>query len=635
MNVQQAIKQKGLVMAFGALAMSGAWQAAAEEVAMGTVVVTATRTEIEEFKAPANISVISRETLENGQYSNLSEALKDVPGVTVLNYGARGANYTANSLLVNGTERVVVLIDGMRANTNGSVSSRFAATELVDMSRIERIEVLKGSASTLYGSDAAGGVINIITRRSDEGQISTSLGYTGGNYGLDKYNLRHAGSKDGFFWSLNAQKRSSGDFKDGEGNEVPEGIKENAYALQFGRKFEDGVSYVQLDYSQYDVDYMRPENLGNKNKTPKYGAKDNNRLGLTYQQKITDNLSNKLSLFRNMNNLKDGFKVPSSSWLMDLETLGVNNQLTYRLGAHVLTGGIDYYDDKIRKYESGSGSSRSSYSGKSISSTAWFIQDEWSFAPGWTLAPGFRVDRHEIYGNQNSPAVSLNFLPNNQTNYYASYKEFFVAPNQYQLYSLAYGNMNLQPETGKTVEAGIKHKFSSTVAGTVNVFKRKTDDAIVYNRTTQKYANVQTEDARGASATLSVVFLKNFTANLGYTYTHIKAQTGENANRNGQLPRDAWNLGLNYTKGTLSLDAAARGIYGREGRKQDTYANKQTGYWLVDIAASYRPYKDVKLFAKLNNVFDRYYTDRTENLDPEKWYAQPGRNFQAGIEYSF
>ena len=60
------------------------------------------------------------------------------------------------------------------------------------------------------------------------------------------------------------------------------------------------MSYVQLDYSQYDVDYMRPENLGNKNKTPKYGAKDNNRLGLTYQQKITDNLSNKLSLFRNM-----------------------------------------------------------------------------------------------------------------------------------------------------------------------------------------------------------------------------------------------------------------------------------------------------------------------------------------------
>ena len=104
MNVQQGIKQKGLVMAFGALAMSGAWQAAAEEVAMGTVVVTATRTEIEEFKAPANISVISRETLENGQYSNLSEALKDVPGVTVLNYGASGANYTANSLLVNGTE---------------------------------------------------------------------------------------------------------------------------------------------------------------------------------------------------------------------------------------------------------------------------------------------------------------------------------------------------------------------------------------------------------------------------------------------------------------------------------------------------------------------------------------------------
>ena len=192
--------------------------------------------------------------------------------------------------------------------------------------------------------------------------------------------------------------------------------------------------------------------------------------------------------------------------------------------------------------------------------------------------------------------------------------------------------MRQQPAT-----ADAEPRFRCLVCGEIvkPTAVTETDDAIVYNRTTQKYANVQKEDARGASATLSVVFLKNFTANLGYTYTHIKAQTGENANRNGQLPRDAWNLGLNYTKGTLSLDAAARGIYGREGRKQDTYASKQTGYWLVDIAASYRPYKDVKLFAKLNNVFDRYYTDRTEDLNPEKWYAQPGRNFQAGIEYSF
>ena len=85
MKVQQGMKQKKLVLAVGVLAMSGTWQAAAQDVAMGTVVVTATRTEIEEFKAPANIIVITREALENGQYSSLSEALKDVPGVTIQN----------------------------------------------------------------------------------------------------------------------------------------------------------------------------------------------------------------------------------------------------------------------------------------------------------------------------------------------------------------------------------------------------------------------------------------------------------------------------------------------------------------------------------------------------------------------
>ena len=128
------------------------------EYLLGELVVTATRTPVEEFKANANISVVTRETIEKNHYSNVQDALRDIPGVTIAGYGNTGEVYSSNSLILNGSDKVVVLIDGVRANINGSSSTygKMATSELSNMDSIERIEVLKSSASTLYGADAAG-----------------------------------------------------------------------------------------------------------------------------------------------------------------------------------------------------------------------------------------------------------------------------------------------------------------------------------------------------------------------------------------------------------------------------------------------------------------------------------------------
>ena len=127
------------------------------EYLLGELVVTATRTPVEEFKANANISVVTRDTIEKNHYSNVQDALRDIPGVTISGYGNTGEVYSSNSLILNGSDKVVVLIDGVRANINGSSSTygKMATSELSNMDSIERIEVLKSSASTLYGADAA------------------------------------------------------------------------------------------------------------------------------------------------------------------------------------------------------------------------------------------------------------------------------------------------------------------------------------------------------------------------------------------------------------------------------------------------------------------------------------------------
>ena len=139
------------------------------EYFLDTMVVTATRTPVEAFKANANVSVITSKEIKERHYSDLSEALRMVPGVYIGNYAPAGYD-NSNALKINGADEIVVLVDGVKIN---NVSNRVSAVMLKNMDNVDRIEVLKGSASTLYGSDAKGGVINIITKKPEK--ISTYL----------------------------------------------------------------------------------------------------------------------------------------------------------------------------------------------------------------------------------------------------------------------------------------------------------------------------------------------------------------------------------------------------------------------------------------------------------------------------
>lgn len=152
------------------------------EYLLGELVVTASRVEQKAFDTQADVTVITREDLEKKHYTDLGDALKDVPGVTLQNYGVTGENYSSNRLYINGSSNLVVLVDGMRANVNGSTSGALSPSEYANLDTVERIEILKGSASTLYGADAVGGVINIITRKQTENGVRTSISAIGGSY---------------------------------------------------------------------------------------------------------------------------------------------------------------------------------------------------------------------------------------------------------------------------------------------------------------------------------------------------------------------------------------------------------------------------------------------------------------------
>ena len=224
------------------------------------VVVTATKNPEKEFETNANISVITKEKIEKNQYQNLAEALKTVPGVNIQTYGAGGEGYTSNTLYINGSSNVVVLIDGIRANVNGTVFNKFPVAEFNALNNIERIEVLKGSASTLYGSDAQGGVINIITRKPTSNK--TTLKLSGGSYGRGLYSISTQGSDKGFSWYIASQKQTIGDYKDAKGVTIPTYQDAVTNTLKLSKKLND-VSDLSFYFQSYYANYMRSGPLSN------------------------------------------------------------------------------------------------------------------------------------------------------------------------------------------------------------------------------------------------------------------------------------------------------------------------------------------------------------------------------------
>lgn len=356
----------GLFFAGGATVMAADGDQTDAAYTLDTVVVTATRTPVEEFKANASIFVVTKDMIEKNHYTNVQDALRDVPGVTVPSYGLSGEAYSANGLMLNGTADIVVLVDGVRANVNGSASTygKMATSELSNMASIERIEILKSSSSTLYGADAAGGVINIITKKPLDGEMKTTLSALKGSFDKEQYNLNHRGGKAGFYWDISLQKKNTGHFKDGWGREIVEEVHSVNNVYKIGKRFSEN-SDVNLVYQTYKTDYLRPTGGWSDMLKDKQfnqfntGHKDNTKLTFNYHQKVNEKLENTFSAFNHKHRQNElawqkkhkpgAFEAPA---IYHYSSTGVSDQFTYRPNdRHTIVGGGEWYRDKTDKYD--------------------------------------------------------------------------------------------------------------------------------------------------------------------------------------------------------------------------------------------------------------------------------------------
>ena len=621
----------------------GAFSVEAAETPVYTldgIVVTASRVPEKKIDSNADVSVVTAKEIEEKHYDDVSQAIRHVPGVMIASHGISSQTTNSDQIYINGSPNVVVLVDGMRRNTNGNTLMNASVGELTNMDSIDHIEVLKGAASTLYGSDAQGGVINIITKAPKENGVHTTLRASVGNFGKENYNFYNEGREGNLFWTVEAGKELLHQYKDGWGRKIVNHLNADHYNVKLGYDLGNDSDLV-FHYEKYTSDYTMP-NMGTNDKTPSAGTKDNDSTSLQYKAKINDRLANLFSLYRN----NTSFNVPMQSWKMDMRTSGISDQLIYNLDNQTITGGFDWYEDEIRKYPQ-----ESELVGAKVHTSAFYLQDKINLNKQWNVTPGVRIDHHSQFGNRTSPSLSIGYMPNDKTNYYFNYKTFFVAPNLYQMYVWnpawgTYGNKNLKPETGYTFEFGVNHQFNDTLSGTFNVFHTYAHNIIQSERIGKTYnytfENMDRANINGFNLNLNKEFSSHWSTYVGYTYMHINAQKGENINNDGSIPESTLNVGVNYKADKFNASLDGRGVMNRYGNKAYPEMRNYANYWVWDVAANYQFAKGATLFARVNNIFDQFYTDVGSSYGPDAspaayqyWYSAPGRNFEIGLQYQF
>ncbi|WP_307756047.1 TonB-dependent receptor domain-containing protein [uncultured Cloacibacillus sp.] len=617
--------------------------AAAAEAELGEVVVTASRIDERAFDAKADVRVITAEDIEENRFADLAEALSSLNGVTVDTYG-NGVGYeNMQTLEINGSSQIVVVIDGIRANTSTSMFNVFNFQSMPNLDSIERIEVLNGSASTLYGADAKGGVVNIITKAPEKNVFK--FGAENGTFGFQDYRLYAAGGGGDLSWRLSANKRRSSDYKDGNGNRyISDGDAENISA-KFWKK-TSGRSTLSLAFDNYESDTVHTGTYFRQQhgmRPPASFYEKQQRLILAYRTQFSEESDNLLSLYR----IRSTFNGQNFSTTEDMidgkadtTTWGFSDH--YRLKwheKHRLAAGVEYSHETIDDWAD----LFFTYSDESYYHYSLYAEDNWDFDGRYSLTLGARYYRHSIAGGRLSPSVTLGLAADEKTNLYLSAKDYFVPPSQYQLFS-GYGNKDLSPESGQTYEFGVKHAPDNDTIIDANLFYRRGKNTISYNKEIKKYENLDREKVWGFRANVTRQLDEHFKATLGYAwirYKNVDAEGEESYSSN--YPNGEIKVGLNYKNRDLTVVLFGRGVMGRKGSRQ--YASRTnlfygtypvSSFWVVDMTVNYKTSEHLTFYLKINNIFDEFYCDDVTGVyGHEDIYGAPGRNFRVGFTYEF
>ncbi len=482
----------------------------------------------------------------------------------------------------------------------------------------------------MYGSDAKGGVINIITKKAPA-KPQTAVALERGGFGQERYRLSTSGKTGKIGYSFGFLKDITGDYTDAKGNKWVSQSNTAAWNAKLSAELtskSDLTFAVERYIGHYRYNNWYDSSSYQYKKTVNQGSASDLKLRMIWDYRFSEKLKNQLSFYTH-HSLTD-----YNTWLMDLETTGVSDQVTVKLGKYnELVGGFDIYREKVKDYVGEGGFEK--YDGKNLTTKALYVQDRWDVTDKFNLMGGLRYTHHSKAGGNTSLAATAGYDFDKNTNAYVSYKQYFIAPNQYQFFGYG-GNENLKAERGYTYEMGVSHKFDDTFNAQFHIFRRKSSDKITWAG--NGYENIDKETGTGWDISLNKAFTSKLMMNVGYTHIKVKSEPGQGVSCYDRLiPGGEWHIGLNYDDHKAwAASVVGRGVIARPGPVANMFP--QNTYWVFDAAVNYMFKPNVRLYMKANNIFNQYYAEVSEvnySRIPDQWYAAPGRNFVLGVDYTF
>lgn len=574
------------------------------------VVITANRVSQATNVVMAATTIIDREAIKSSQAQSLIELLSGQPGMHLAQSGGIGAQ---TSLFMRGTEsdHTLILVDGVQITTGTGASGRL---EIVPLDQIERIEIVRGPRSSIYGSEAIGGVLNIITQSEIDSGFSGNLSVTAGTQDTNNTNLGLQGGNDSTTLALNLSHRQTDGINSREGGSADDdGFENDTAALSFNHQFNDRIDF-SANYTRFDSSSDYDDGVVDI---------ESQQLSTGFTVALTDSWNSRISIERFKETNVDLSAFGTTNSKSENNKISWHNTLVLN-SVNQFSFGLDHVEQEL-EYSS-FGAVQTDTSRDTDGAYAVYLRD--SDIADLTLS--LRHDDNERFGGESTGSIALGKDLSQNIRAWVSYGTAFKAPNLIDLYVdfpsfFFFANPNLKPETSKNIEVGLQIDALGA-QWKVNAFRNDIDDLISANATFSSLANVQKARINGLEVAIQTQLAGWY---LGADLTLLDHK---NQSTNTELLRRpnqtlSFNMAREFGDFDFSMKVLAQSDH--HDIHPITFGSSMLGgFATTDLVLAYQLNDAIDLRLRIANAFDKNY----QFVDG---FYTLGRTAQLAVDYRF
>ena len=610
---------------------------------LSDVVITATKTNTNILELANSITIIDSNEIVNRNKTNVFNLLQTGYGLSSIQFGPPGGLSTINIRGAN-VGHTLILIDGIEMNLTSESSNLYDFANL-PVEGIERIEILRGPQSTLYGSDAMAGIVNIITKKGS-GKPTLTLFGEGGSYNTFKGALGFTGNYKNLNYNLSIGRTQSDGFSAaGEkyGNTEKDGYTGNNFSSRIGYDFNknSGINFF-LRYSKAETDLDQGGGIFKDDPTYKYNLEEAglhaegfiNLFDGTWEMKLGGSFIRNVRKYNYDSTL---FNPVSSNSSYDGRKYKIDWQNNINLPANnILTFGVETETDQAAtKFFSLSafGPYESILPKSEVNTTGIFLQDQFKFANSFFATVGVRYDYHTKF----KEAITYRIAPayifwKTGTKLKATIATSFKAPSIFYLFDPFFGNENLNPEKSFGWDVGFEQFFPSHgIKFGLTYFNNDFKDLIGLDENFKSF-NIDKVKTDGVEFFFSTNPANKLYLKVAYTYTNAKNKSENSEYFNSSLlrrPKTKIAYLVNYSfNEKINLNLEVIYMSDRDDKDFSSFPSKKVkleNYTLVNFSAHYDLYKFLRLHTRIENLFDEQYEEAFG-------FGTPGLSIYGGLK---